>query len=130
MNAKDLIIPGAILLGVYLMRDTLGAMLGGTSGAPAPQVPAPAPAAVTIYPPEVYHTVLPVTSSEPGVSEGILPPDFTGGIPLCPSIVGVHRYPSDDQECCQCPGGWLHCGTAYSMETQVSQGLILAVCKL
>lgn len=128
MNAKDLIIPGVVLLGLYLMKDTLAGMLGGSSGAPAPQ--APAPAVTTVYPPEVYHTVLPVTSSEPGVSEGTLPSDFSGGIPLCPSIVGVPRYPSDDQECCQCPGGWLHCGSAWNMETQVTQGLVLAVCNL
>jgi len=132
MNAKDLIIPGAIILGIYLMKDTLAGILTGGTVTPSPAGPVvvPSPSVNPVYPPEIYHTLIPVTSSEPGVSQGILPDDFTGGILLCPSLVAVTRYPSDDQLCCQCPGGWLHCGSATNMNVQVSQGLILAVCNL
>lgn len=66
------------------------------------------------------YLTIPIAKSEPDVSEGELPTGFSGKIPLCPSMVAVPRYAGDDQLCCQCPGGWLHCGSASNMKTQMS----------
>lgn len=71
------------------------------------------------YPEYVYNTQIPVVPSEPGVSEGI-PIPTNPAIPLCPDMTVYPRYEGDDQKCCQCPNGALHCGSAWNMDQQMS----------
>ena len=129
MKLEDLIVPGALLAGLYLMKDTIASLVGGassqssssqssssqsSSSQSSSSQDAPPAEVVYVYPEEVYNTQIPVVPSEPDVSEGI-PIPGNPAIPLCPTLVDYPRFAGDTQLCCQCPRGQLQCGEPYSM---------------
>jgi len=128
MKLEELIVPGVLLMGVYLMKDTFMGLLGigpgaGTDAKNDVTTRDDASAAPTTYywkpsqeyyPAPVYQTPLPVIPSEPDVSSGI-PIPTSGGFLLCPDLDEYPRYPGDPQLCCQCPSQNIQCGNPASM---------------
>jgi len=129
MKLEELIVPGVLLVGVYLMKDTLAGLLSGITGSGEGDGtgagtidgggPAPGPSTYywkpsqEYYPAPVYQTPLPVIPSEPDVSSGI--PIPTSKFLLCPDLDEYPRYPGDEQLCCQCPSQNIQCGNPASM---------------